>query len=785
MLRISRRRVVLFCAFVALCWWWFSLPRPLFQSPLSLVLEDARGELIGARIAADGQWRFPGPEVIPDKFATAVVTFEDQRFYRHPGVDPLALARALRQNIRAGKIISGGSTLSMQVIRLAHDNPPRTLGRKVLEMLQALRLDLTYRKASILRLWAAHAPFGGNVVGLEAATWRYYGKSPEQLSWGEAATLAVLPNSPALIHPGRNRDALRRKRDRLLDQLSADGHLDDLDCQLAKAEPLPSEPLPLPRLAPHLADRIALTHEPGRYRVSLDLELQRRLTEVADFHHRRLAGNGIHNLAILVTEVSSGKTLAYIGNAPDLGDQHSPAVDIITAPRSPGSVLKPLLYGLALQGGRLLPPQLLPDVPSVFGGFRPENFHEDFAGAVSAERALARSLNIPFAYLLQDHGVPAFHHALQQWGFSFINQPADHYGLSLILGGCEVSLWEVTGWYASLGRMLKHFYPQQGYYRANDWRPPHFLLDEAPTPEGPLRAAPDLLGAGAAWLTAQAMRELERPASEGHWERFTSARRLAWKTGTSFGFRDAWAVGFDAEYAVGVWVGNADGEGRPGLVGIQAAAPLLFAVVNSLPPGAAKWFEQPYDDMRQVAVCRESGRPAQSYCPTDTIWAPRVDLQVTPCTYHERVFLSPDEAFRVHAECSPAGKPVAWFTLPPLQAYYYRNQHPSYRDLPPWRPDCRPTATDEQPMQLVYPRQPSRIQVPVDLDGRLSATVFTVAHRRPDARLYWHLDDAFLGTTSATHEKALRPAPGPHRLVLVDEQGHRLEQAFTIVSGEE
>ncbi|MCB0639704.1 MAG: penicillin-binding protein 1C [Lewinella sp.] len=765
-----------------LVWWWWSLPRPLFDAPLSLVLEDEGGQLVGARIASDGQWRFPVPDSLPDKFAAAIVAFEDQRFYRHPGVDVLALARALRQNLRAGSVVSGGSTLSMQVIRLARGNPPRTLWQKSIEILLALRLDLTYRKSSILRLWSAYAPFGGNVVGLEAATWRYYGKSPQYLSWGEAATLAVLPNSPALIHPGRNQDALRQKRDRLLDRLLADGQLDSTSCRLAQMEPLPEAPRPLPQWAPHLLARIGAEEGPGRYTVTLDLALQQRLTEVSHFHHQRLAGNGIHNLAVLVVEVNSGRTLAYLGNAPEVATNHSPAVDIITAPRSPGSLLKPLLYSLSLQQGRLLPGQLLPDVPTVFGGFRPENYYEDFSGAVPARRALARSLNIPFVHLLQDYGVPGFHHALQEWGFSYVNQPPGHYGLSLILGGCEVSLWQVTGWYASVGRMLNSFYPRQGQYAPTDWRPPHYLTRNDPTDDGRLQDEPSLLGAGAAWLTAQAMRELERPDSEGEWEYFPSSRRLSWKTGTSFGFRDAWAVGFDGDYAIGVWAGNADGEGRPGLVGVQAAAPLLFAVANSLPPSRHENWEQPFDDMEQLAVCRESGYPASPYCPVDTAWVPRVPLQVPPCPYHQRIFLTPDGAYRVQAECSSEGQPVNWFSLPPLEAYYYRQEHPTYRDLPPWRPDCRPAASDEHPMQLVYPRHPGRIQVPIQLDGTPSATVFSVAHRRPDARIYWHLDASFLGVTHGEHSWELAPPPGPHRLVLIDDQGVRLEQDFEIVA---
>lgn len=781
MKRFSRRHILAIGALLLLVAWWFSLPRPLFDRPLSLVMESADGQLIGARTAADGQWRFPPPDSLPEKFITCLTTFEDQRFFQHPGVDLRALIRAARQNIRAGRIVSGGSTLSMQVIRLAKHNPPRTIWQKMLEITQALRLELSYSKDEILRLWSTHAPFGGNVVGLEAATWRYFGKPPSHLSWGEAATLAVLPNSPALIHPGRNRATLEAKRNRLLTRLVEAGLLDSLSGQLAQAEALPAAPLALPQLAPHLLDRLRREKGSGRYQVSLDMGLQRKLLDISRFQHQRLAQNGINNLAILVVDIESGQTLGYVGNVAGIAPEHSPAVDLIRAPRSPGSLLKPLLYGLALQQGRILPQSLLPDVPLTVNGFRPENFHQKYVGAVPAQQALARSLNIPFVHLLQDFGVPAFHHALQRWQFADIRFAPDHYGLALILGGCEVNLWQTVGWYASMGRMLRHYYPNQGQYAASDWRLPTYLSSPSPTPT--LRAQPELLGAGAAWFTLQAMEQLERPDSEGEWERFRSSRRLAWKTGTSYGFRDAWAVGLDARYAIGVWVGNADGEGRPGLVGVQAAAPILFAVVNSLPAAQSAWFEQPYDDCRQSTVCRDSGFRALPICPVDTVWMPKAGLSAPACPYHTRIHTDAEARWRINRDCATASELFSrsWFQLPPLQAHYYRQHHPGYRPLPPWRADCEPAHNSDQPMALIYPRQPSRIKVPLDFDGQPSATVFTVTHQQSNAQIHWHLDDLYLGATHQFHTQELRPPPGDHVLLLVDEAGNRLEQRFSIV----
>lgn len=782
-----KSRILLGLLLPALGWWlFFSLPRPLFDTPYSLVLEDAKGELLSARIAEDGQWRFPPADSLPERLMLAITTFEDKRFYYHPGVDPLALVRAFRQNIRAGSVISGGSTLSMQVMRMAEGNRRRTLGQKAWEMLLALRLELAYSKASILQLWAAHAPFGGNVSGIEAAAWRYFGKPPARLSWAEAAMLAVLPNSPALIHPGRNRDQLFRKRNQLLERLWHAGKLDSLSCRLAQAEPLPEAPRALPRLLPHLLDRAWEEKGPGRLRLTIDPQLQQRAEQLVGRWQKQLATNAIHNVAALIVEVETGRTLAYVGNAPQLDATHSPWVDLIRAPRSPGSLLKPLLLGLALQEGRLLPESLLPDAPTSFGGFRPENFHRDYQGAVSARLALARSLNVPFVHLLQNYGIERFRHALRGWGFSHIRQPASHYGLSLILGGCEISLWEAVGWYASLGRMVNHYYPQQGMYAAQDWRMPHYLLAEDPTSEAAYwQQQPFRIGAGAGWMLLDIMTKVERPDTEGNWERFPGSQRIAWKTGTSYGFRDAWAVGLNTRYAVGVWAGNANGEGRPGLVGLNAAAPLLFELYKLLPQQGGDWFEAPHDAWREAMICPQSGYPAGPDCPALPQKIIYKSSLPRPCPWHERIHTDSSGQWRVTADCISPRQPQAqaWFVLPPLLEYYYERRHPEYKRMPPWHPDCENSSPDQQVMQWIYPSQSGRILLPLLPDGSPSATVFSVAHRQPEKRIFWQLDEQHLGYTVTFHNMELRPPPGRHRLVLTDEDGHRLEKIF-IIAGE-
>ena len=758
---------------LTLAFGWPSLPDPLFDAPYSTVLLSREGQLLGARISADEQWRFPPSGPVPERFAQALLEYEDRRFFRHPGVDPLALGRALWLNLRHGRVVSGGSTITMQTIRLSRGNPPRTLGEKALEALLALRLEWRLDKPEILALYAAHAPFGGNVVGLDAAAWRYFGRAPQDLSWAETATLAILPNSPGLIHPGRNRERLRQKRDALLQRLHQAGRLDALDLRLAMAEPLPEAPLPLPEEAPHLLETLRQQQGAGRiYRSTIERPLQLRVNELLARHHEQLARQGIHNAAALVIDNRSLQVLAYVGNTPDDGAARGHQVDIIQRPRSTGSLLKPFLYAAMLQTGELLPTTLVADIPTQIAGYMPENFDRQYRGAVPAREALARSLNVPAVRLLRRHGVARFQDLLTHLGMTSLHRSPDQYGLSLILGGAEGKMWELASLYANLARTAN--LPGDGF--GQPLAIPSLLLD---TPPG-VGHAPEL-GKGAVWLTLDALLEVNRPGVEGFWRRFAGGRRVAWKTGTSFGMRDAWAIGVDPGYTVAVWVGNASGEGRPELTGSNSAAPLLFDLFDALPP--AGWFPRPDAFLKAVQVCRKDGYLADGECERETQWAPLGShfAQVTP--YHPRVHLDPEGRWQVHAGCEPVAgmRHLGWFVLPPTQALFYRRHHPDYRPPPPWREDCRDGARDDNPIGLLYPEAGTRLYIPIELSGARGRTVFRAVHRRNDAVLFWHIDDEFVGRTQVFHDLPLDLSPGPHRLILVDGEGNRMERDFEVM----
>ena len=758
---------------------YYCLPEPLFKSPSSSTLLSEEGKLLGAHISKDGQWRFPPLENLPEKFKKSIVAFEDKRYYQHFGVDPLAIARALKLNIKAGRVVSGGSTISMQVIRMASENPKRTVLEKLIEAVRALRLESRYEKDQILALYASHAPFGGNVVGLEAASWRYFGRNPEQLSWAESAMLAVLPNSPALIHPGRKRDQLKIKRDRLLQKLFKQHQISKLDYQLAVAEPLPVKPKDLPRMAPHLLDTLAAGKKQQRFETTLDYVLQEQINQIASHHGQLLAPKDIHNLAILVIDNESFEVKAYIGNTPvkNALQKHGQAIDLIQRPRSTGSTLKPFLFANMIEQGEINPEMLIADAPIRYTGYQPKNFDRKFHGAVRAKQALASSLNIPAVNMLSEHGVERFLASLKNMGMSTLHRRSREYGLPLILGGAEGTLWELTSMYANLANRAQ----QKSDTLATNYFQPIVNRDTDNKTGRRNEISP-----ASAWMTLQALLEVGRPGTEAYWKRFDSTHKIAWKTGTSFGHRDAWAIGTTPQYTVGVWVGNAAGEGRQGMTGVRIAAPILFDVFNRIPL-KSNWFRKPVEQMKTVSICKDDGFLANDLCDAKPYLLPLNSHfdQVTP--NHQRVHLDISADLRVHGMCESlaAMQHKNWFVLPPEQAYYYQQFHADYKVMPKWREDChemKTATTESSPISLIYPRHNTQIYIPTDLAGERGKTVFQAVHGDPQAQLFWHLDDTFLGATQTYHDQAIWIAEGKHRLTLVDNKGNRAEQVFQVLS---
>jgi len=764
--KLLKRLLVLACL-VMLAVWWFSLPKVLFDAPLSTVVWSSNNELLGARVAADEQWRFPAQDSVPDKFKACIVYFEDEYFEYHFGFNPVSMGKALWANLTTGTK-RGGSTLTQQVIRLSRGNKQRTYLEKLKELFLATRMEAKYSKDEILNFYATYAPFGGNIVGLETASWRYYNLPSKDLSWAQTAALAVLPNAPSLVFPGKNQPILRSKRDRLLRKLLENEVIDSTTYKLSLLEPLPGKAYDLPDVTPHLTEDIKLQQKNAQWHTSIDYAIQKRVNTVVEQHLSQLKSNQIFNAAVLVADLDTGHVLAYTGNA---SDRTTPFhyVDMVKSPRSTGSLLKPVLYASMLNEGELLPQQLVNDTPGQFGNYLPQNFTKEYSGAVPADIFIQKSLNVPAVRLLKDYGLERFLNKLQKLELSSINRNADYYGLPLILGGAESSLWELTRLYGYLAHHLK--FPDFDHFNFN------VISDD--DGKSLFQGNKTGLDAGAIYLMLEAMKGLERPGLDAGWKSYASSQDIAWKTGTSYGFKDAWSIGVNYNYAVGVWIGNADGNGRPQLVGVNAAAPLMFSVFDLLPK-TKQWFEKPIYDMKPVEVCTKSGYLKSLNCPKSKIVdIPDTEVQVEPCRYHVITTLSEDENYQLHANCSATlkSKTMSWFVLPPVMEYYYKKQHPEYSPLPNFHPSCNTSAIEA--MAIIYPTPNQDIIIPKTLDGETSKLVLKAAYAN-EKILYWHLNDNFVGSTQYFHILEIQPEPGDYVLTLISEDGQELQQQFKV-----
>jgi penicillin-binding protein 1C len=773
--RHSIKSLVIFALLIV---YYFCLPQLLFKDSTATVITSSSNELLGALIADDEQWRFPATDSVPEKFKICILQFEDEYFYKHPGFNPISIFKALKGNLSSGSIKRGGSTITQQVIRLSRKGKARTYFEKLKELILATRLEFRLSKDDILNLYASHAPFGGNVVGIDAASWRYFNRNASNLSWAESATLAVLPNAPSLIYPGKNQKRLLDKRNRLLKKLFEKGTIDELTYKLSSAEGLPKKPYPLPQIAPHLLQKIAKKNKGERIKTTIKISLQKQTNAIVKQHYNRLKQNEIYNISVLVLNVNTREVLTYVGNSPT-DNAHQRSVDIIDKPRSTGSILKPFLYASMLDAGDLLPNTLVADIPTQFGSYQPENFNKSYDGAVFANEALSRSLNVPAVRMLQDFGLDRFYHYLKLLQLKDLKYNANHYGLSLVLGGAESNLWDLCKSYAAMASTLNHFNTNSSQYFTNEFCQPNYNSKQS-VDFGKLINENVVFDAASIYLTFESMKQVNRPESDESWEFYDSSQDIAWKTGTSFGFRDAWAIGTTKDYVVGVWVGNADGEGRPGLVGVQTAAPMLFDVFDVLPK--SDWFAQPYDEMLEISICKNSGYRASSICDaTELRYIQKSGQKTEPCPYHKLLHLDVSERYQVNSSCEAVSNinTKAWFILPPLQAYYFKTKNPFYKMAPPFRTDC--VSLSGVSMEFIYPNQQSTIFLPKDFDGNTNDLILKVAHSKPALELYWYIDNQFVGSTKDIHDMAILPASGKHIITVVDELGNELKHHITIL----
>lgn len=774
---LKKHKIKSIVALIVLMMYYFCLPKQLFENPTSTVVTASNNDLLGAVIAADGQWRFPELDSVPEKFKHCILQFEDAHFYYHFGFNPISITKALSKNIKAKRVVRGGSTLTQQVIRLSRKNQKRSYFEKLKELVLATRLEFRSSKESILKLYASHAPFGGNVVGLEMASWRYFGLQPHQLSWAETATLSVLPNAPSLIYPGKNQQRLKVKRDKLLQKLYKKEIIDSITYVLAIEEELPQKPYNLPNTASHLVQEIAKKHKGKRIKSSIDVFLQEQINEVVEKKYQQLKQNEIHNASILVLDVETRKILAYVGNTPT-DKKHQKDVDNVLSSRSTGSVLKPFLYAQMLQSGDLLPNQLVADIPTQIAGYVPKNYDLAFDGAVPANEALTRSLNIPAVRLLQRYGLEKFRDDLKEYQIKAITKSANYYGLSLILGGAEASLWDLCKVFAGYAGTVNNYETLKHKYYEHEFKEQSYLFEEV-VDFGEVKEVSNKIDAGSAFLTLNTLTEVNRPTQDQAWKFYASSQKIAWKTGTSFGNRDAWAIGTTAKYVVGVWVGNSDGEGRPNLTGVGSASPILFNVFNLLPK--SNWFLEPFEDLIEEEICNKSGCLALPICESTKKRIQKNGIRAASCLYHKEIQVDAAEKYQVNTNCASVSDIITktWFVLPPLQAYYYQQKNAAYKRLPDFRVGCN--VAGNLKMDFVFPTNNyARISLTRDVTGKLNPVVLKVTHTKRDAKVYWYLNDTFINTTTNYHQLAISPPKGIHKITVIDDLGNELKRTLEV-----
>ncbi|MBK9734774.1 MAG: penicillin-binding protein 1C [Saprospiraceae bacterium] len=745
------------------------IPLPKYKLAFSKALYSNEGKLLSAIISSEQQWCFPMEEAVPDKLKSCIIAYEDEYFKYHPGINPISLFKAMADNFEAGKPIRGASTITMQVMRMKNKHAKRSLVNKGLEMLGAIKYTVLHSKSSILREWVEIAPFGGNTIGVKAASLRYFGRSVDNLSWGEYALLAVMPNGPSTANLTKNRDKLKSKRDFLLTKLHKLRYFDLSELQLYLGEDIPTETKAIPQFAYHALMYLANTH-PDTYifRSTMPYDIQIRINELLIKESSFLKMDDIRNISAVIIDVKTNKLVSYIGNVSAEKNQFS-YVDIAQSARSYGSLLKPLLYAYTIENTYLLPNEMVADIPTSIGDFQPMNFDKKFRGAVPFEDMLIQSLNVPSVRVLNTVGLQGFYDLIRQLDIVHLDKGVDHYGLSIILGGGESSLWDLC-------RVYKGF--AQNYQNIpGPFRQVQCLENEQLKLD---KQTFSFSGSTMDYLV-KAMSDLTRPREEKSWDRYGTDYKIAWKTGTSYGHKDAWALGFNGQYMVGVWVGNEGGEGRFDLTGITKAAPVMFKIFSTLPDN--QWFATPpvYSKKEIITICLESGKLAGPLCKHKSkITTDKTSYKYIGCNYHKEVRLNKANLV-ISEECKQYEiRKDTVFMLPSYMEYYYKTAHNDYHGMPEFDPTCKPSTSN---FKIIYPNDGLKIFLPKESLDKQNELIAKAYHNEPNTDVYWFVDDKYMLNTKneVEHNGRFILGPGRHKLTVTDQWGHRDEVNFEIL----
>ena len=712
----------------------------------STSLLDANGKLMDVFLNDEEQWHLKVEDEIPTNLRDAVITYEDKNFYTHHGVDFLAIFRAIVKNLSGSKR-SGASTITMQVAKLSKPKK-RTYINKYIEMIQSFKIETKLDKESILKLYLNNAPYGGNIIGYGTASRMYFQKDPKNLSWSECALLAVLPNSPGAMNVEKNRESLISKRNYLLDKLCEKGRLTEDQLFLAKREPLPSLRYPFERVSPHLARRLYNSEKTKVIRTTIDYDLQKKMNDVVKSYMSFTHSEGITNACMLVIENKTRDVKAYVGSQDFMDMQNAGQVDGILAHRSPGSILKPFLYALSIDEGLIAPESLVQDVPMFFANFNPQNANHKYTGMIEARQALIASLNIPFVHLLNQYGEDKFYYFLKDM-LGFEENAPEKYGLSLILGTREFSVEEIATLYTGLANYGT--FTKLNYLENNEKSRSKVMFSR-----------------GASYLTLDTLKEVVRPGLNNLY-RLKSP--VSWKTGTSFGKRDAWACGMTPNYTVIVWVGNFSGKSNDNLSGVISGGRLLFNVFQELDYSNVH-FEEPVFDLEKIEVDKETGyRIDFDGIEKKLIKYPKDAKPLKLSPYYKKVFVDENDVeidSRNPNFINSHEKIVVNYPLEVVNYFIRENRDVS---------EIYHNSSKEKSIKILYPTPNLKILLPKDIDKEQKLIV-KIANLK-NQEIYWYLDKEFVDMDKS-FEKEVALGVGDHTLTIMSEDGEIAKTNFSI-----
>ncbi len=728
---------------------------PKVEISYSTIIEDSEGELIHAFLNDADKWRmYVKLEEISPTLRQAIINKEDKYFEYHFGINPLAIGRASIHNFIQHKRTSGASTITMQVVRMLHPEK-RTYANKFFEILRAIHLELCYSKDEILQLYLNLVPYGSNIEGIKSASYLYFQKSPDRLSLAEATTLAIIPNRPTSLKLGNNNAKIIHERNKWLLKFQKMGIFKAKEIDDAMLEPLDVFRHEAPKFAPHLSLRLKNTYPKNAIiRSTIKKSNQQKIEQIVANYVERIRAKNINNAAVLVLDNHSMEVVAYIGSGQFDNQADGGQVDGIRAIRSPGSALKPILYGLAFDKGLITPQNIITDVPSTFGGFMPENFDKKFNGKVTASFALANSLNIPAVKILNLIGKKELIESLKKIQFSGIKKEEKKLGLSIVLGGCGVTLEEMTQLYASFANL--------GEWQANR------LIKEKPIP-----IKTRVLSAPAVFLITEILSQIKRPDLPNNFDYTYRLPKIAWKTGTSFGRRDAWSIGYNKRFTVGVWVGNFSGEGVPELSGAETATPLMFSIFNTLDYNQSReWFKQDKNIISRQ-VCAESGDLPSEYCTNKILdYSIKGISHTRKCTHLKKVYINYAETMSYCMHCLPETgyKEKLYNNLAPELIDYYEQQHIHYETIPRHNQSCLNnvsknrgeapiiTSPSDKAEYFINQTDPQKIQLSCQTKNDVK-------------EVYWYVDEQLLQQASPQQSVFFSPKPGRHKISCTDDRG--------------